>query len=124
MSENMRRIAPVLASIAIVIAIAVLRDRSKTLAAITATMPINVALALWLVTVADGTDQATVVSFTRSMFAGVVATLIWLLVVWLGARAGWGLGRLFLAGYAAWGIALGMALIMQSLVGTGATLPH
>jgi hypothetical protein len=124
MNDTYRRIAPVLASIAIIIVIAVLRDRSKALAAITATMPINVALGLWLVYVADGTDQATVISFTRSMFAGVVATLIWLVAVWLGARAGWGLGRLLLVGYAAWGLAIGVVFAVQSLLGGPPAFPR
>jgi hypothetical protein len=124
MNQTFRRVAPVLASIAIIIVIAVLRDRFKALAAITATMPVNVALGLWLVYVADGTDQATVVSFSRSMFAGVVATLIWLLAVWLAARAGWGLGRLLLVGYAAWGVAVGAMCVVQSLLGVGPVLPR
>jgi ABC-type Fe3+ transport system permease subunit len=124
MNETTRRIAPVLASIAIIIAIAVLRDRSKALAAITATMPVNVALALWLMAVADDADQATVVSFTQSMMAGVLATLVWLLAVWLGARAGWGLGRLYLVGYAAWGVVIGVAYLLQSLLGAGPGFPR
>jgi hypothetical protein len=107
-----------------VIQIAVLRERSKALAAITATMPINVALGLYLITVADGTDQETVVSFVRSMVIGVIGTLIWLLAVWLAARAGWTLGRLLLVGYLAWGIAIGAIFALQSLVGRSSIFPR
>jgi len=117
-NETYRRIAPVLASIVIIIVIAVLRERSKLLAAITATMPINITLALWIVTVSDGTDQETVVSFVRSMVIGVIGTLIWLLAVWLAARAGWAFPRLLLVGYLAWGIAIGGIFALQSFLGS------
>lgn len=106
---------------AIIVVIAVLRDRSRMLAAITATMPINVALGLWIV--AAGAEQSAVVSFTRSMLAGVAATLIWVVAVWLGARAGWGLGRLLLSGYVAWGVALGAAMLGASLLGADPMFP-
>jgi hypothetical protein len=124
LNETYRRIAPVLASIAIIIVIAVLRERSKALAAITATMPINVALALWIIYVSDGTDQETVVSFVRSMVIGVIGTLIWLLAVWLAARAGWALPRLLLVGYIAWGIATGAIFALQSLIGRSSIFHH
>lgn len=123
MNDTQRGIAQVLASMAIIIVIALLRDRSRTLAAITATMPVNVALGLWIVRTGEGTGQADVVSFTRSMVAGVGATLIWVVAVWLGARAGWGMGRLLVLGYAAWAVALGAALALQSLLGAGVVFP-
>jgi len=124
MNETFHRIAPVLASIAIIVVIAVLRERSRALAAITATMPINVALALWIIFVSDGTDQETVVSFVRSMVIGVIGTLIWLLAVWLAARAGWKLPRLLLVGYVAWGIAIGAIFALQSFLGSSSIFPR
>ncbi len=123
MNETWRRIGPVLASIAIIILISLLRERSKAVAAITATMPIGVALALYLIYVAEGTDQAAVVDFVRSMILGVTATLIWLLAVWLAARAGWRLPRLLLVGYAAWAVAIGVTFFVQSLLGGPPLLP-
>ena len=124
MNDTLRRIGPVLLSIVIIIVIALLRERSRVLAAITATMPINVALALYLIYVAEGTDQAAVVDFVRSMVLGVTATLIWLLAVWLAARAGWRLPRLLLVGYVAWGIAIGAIFALQSLLGTPSIFRH
>jgi hypothetical protein len=123
-NETYRRIAPVLASIGIIIVIAVLRERSKALAAITATMPINITLALWIITASDGSDQETVVSFVRSMVIGIVGTLIWLLAVWLAARAGWTLPRLLVVGYLAWAIAIGAIFALQSAVGNSLIFPR
>lgn len=116
MNESWRRIAPVFASIAVIIVIAILREGSKALAAITATMPISVALALWIIHTGEGTDQAALVEFIRSMIVGVLATLVWLLAVWLTARAGWGLGGLLLVGYVAWAAAIAAIFALQAVL--------
>ena len=113
MSGTWARIGPVAGSIGIIILIAVLRERSESLAAITATMPMTVALALWIM-YAQGTDQSAVVDFVKSMALGLVGSLGWLLVVWVGARAGWGLGRLLAAGYGAWGLIVCVVFLLQS----------
>lgn len=115
MNVTWRRIAPVLASIAVIIVLAVLRARSRVLAAVTATMPVTIALGLWIVYVAEDGDRTAVVTFARSMLLGLIATATWPLAVWLGARAGWGLPRLLLVGYLAWGITAGAILLLQSL---------
>ena len=117
MNETCRRYGPVAASVGIIILIAVLRERSKVLAAITATMPVNITLALWLMYAAEQTSQADLIDFIRSMAVGVVGTLFWLLTVWAAARAGWGLGRLILLGYSAWGVLLGAVVLMQLVLG-------
>jgi hypothetical protein len=117
MNETWRRIAPVLASIAVIIVLAVLRARSRVLAAVTATMPVTIALGLWIVYVAEDGDRTAVVTFARSMLLGLIATATWPLAVWLGARAGWGLPRLLLVGYVAWAITAGVILLLQSLFG-------
>ena len=97
-------------SIVIIILVAVLRAHSKTLAAITATMPIAVPLALWIVYVAEGGNQAAVVSFTASLFIGVVATAACVAAMWVAARAGWGLVPIVIVGYLAWGATCGVCL--------------
>ena len=48
---------PVLVSIAILIAIGLLREFSRTVAAIVATMLLNIPLALWIVSAADGGNR-------------------------------------------------------------------
>jgi hypothetical protein len=124
MNETLQRIAPVLASILIIILIAVLRARSKTVAAITATMPVNVALGLWIVYVSEGGDHETVIPVVRSMFVGVAATAVWLLAVWAAARAGWGLPRLLLAGYAAWAVTIATVFALQSVFSGASLFSH
>jgi hypothetical protein len=46
---NWQRWLPTLTSIAIILAITLLRDKSRTFAAIIAVTPINIPLALWIV---------------------------------------------------------------------------
>ena len=123
MRQILERFGPVGASILIIVVIAILRERSRAAAAITATMPLNVTLALWLVFSADGTTREDVVGFVRSMAFGVFATFCWLVVVWAVARAGLRLGWLLVAGYGTWALLLGVALLIQSLTGGAAIFP-
>jgi len=117
MNVTWSRIAPVAASIVIIILIALLRAWSKTLAAITATMPINIVLALWIVYAAEGGDPAGVAQFTASMLRGVGATVVFLGAVWLAARAGWGLVPMLVSGYLAWGGTLALTFGLEHLLG-------
>lgn len=98
------RTVPVIVSILIILMVALLRERSRTLAVIFGTMPINLPLTLWI-TFGGATDNvATVAAFVRSLVLGLVATFLWLAVVWLVVRAGWGLWAAVAGGYAAWGV--------------------
>ena len=49
---NVQKLLPVATSIGIIVLVAILRERSRTLAAIFATMPINMPLAIWAVLIA------------------------------------------------------------------------
>ena len=111
------RVLPVLISISIIILVSILRETSKTLASILATMPINIPLALWVVS-ADSTP-ATIETFTRSLFINILPTLAFLLVVWLAARAGWHLMPMIAAGYGAWAVGLGLVFFIRWALGTG-----
>jgi len=117
MNDTFRRIAPVLASIVVIIVLAVVRARSRVLAAVTTTMPVTIALGLWIVYVAEDGDRAAVITFSRSMLLGLVATATWPLAVWLAARAGWGLPRLLLVGYLAWGATAAIIFLLQRALG-------
>jgi hypothetical protein len=103
---NWQEIGPVVISILIIIVIAVVRAYSKTLAAITATMPINIMLALWIIFAAEGGERTTMVRFTGAMVVGVGATLACVVGMWLASRAGWRLVPTIGAGYLAWGVTL------------------
>ena len=117
MTVDWQRILPVVASILIIIAVAIVRQYSKALAPILATMPINIPLAMWIVYSADEGDQAGMEQFVRDLFINILPTFVFLLIAWLGARAGWGLVTTIIVGYVGWGLALGAILVVRRLLG-------
>ncbi len=111
MSEFWRNVGPVVVSILIIIAVAILRAHSRTAAAVLATMPINVPLALWVVYAGAGGDRTVMAQFTQSMLIAIGPTVLFILVVWLAARAGWRLVPMLAVGYCAWSAGLGLTLL-------------
>lgn len=100
---TLQKSLPVITSIVIILLVAILRERSRTLSAILATMPINMVLALWIVVGTPGFDQTAMVQFTRSLLVGLVPSFIWLVVVFAAIRSGWTLLPAILVGYVVWG---------------------
>ena len=115
MTIDWQRIAPVIVSILVIIAVAVLRNYSKTFAAIAATMPINVPLALWIIF--SGDDDPTVrATFTEGMLIGIFPTAVFLAVAWVVVRAGWSLVPILAVGYLAWGVSLVALLMLRRML--------
>lgn len=110
------RLAPVILSILIILLVAILREHSRTLASIVATMPINIPLALWIVASGDG-SAAGLPAFAQALFINIWPTVVFLLVAWLAARAGWGLLPVVIAGYVGWGASLGIVLLVRQGLG-------
>ena len=101
---NVQKALPVVASIVIILVVAFLRDRSKTLATIFVTMPINMPLALWVL-VSNGPEDSTVLAnYVRSLVIGLVPAFIWLGIVYVCLRLGWSLLGSIGAGYAVWAV--------------------
>jgi len=99
---SLQRALPVVVSIAIILAVALLRDRSRTLAAILAVMPINIPLALWVIASDSDGDPRLLSETIRSMFFGLLPGIVWLGVVLWAVRAGWPILPSIGAGYAVW----------------------
>ncbi len=112
-----QRILPVIVSIVVIIGVAIIRQYSKTLAAVTATMPINIPLAMWIVFSGSENDSQTRIEFSEGMLVGIFPTVLFLAVVFLTTRAGWTLVPTLILGYAVWGIALLLLLGLRRLVG-------
>ena len=101
---SIQKTLPVLASVAIILLVAVLRERSRAAAAVLATMPINIPLALWVVSSGSGGDARVMADFVRSLIAGLIPSFIWLGVVFFAVRAGWGVLPAVGAGYGVWAV--------------------
>jgi hypothetical protein len=104
---NLQKSLPVVTSIAIILVVAVLRDRSKTLATIFATMPINMPLALWVLVSAGPENGDVLATYVRSFIIGLVPAFVWLGVVYVGLKLGWTLLGAIAGGYVIWAILIG-----------------
>jgi hypothetical protein len=115
MTIDWQRILPVLVSIGVIIMVAILRQHSRTLAAITATMPINIPLALWIVYSGEQ-NSVKLATFIEGLIVGVIPIFPFLLIAYWGARSGWGFVQMLVGGYIGWGICLGILLLVQALL--------
>jgi hypothetical protein len=115
-NETWQQVLPVLTSILIIVVVAVLRAYSETLAAITASMPVTIPLALWIVYSGSGGDQTAVVQFIEALLSTLVANVFFIVVIWLAARARWRLVPSLAVGYLTWGVALGLIMGARHLL--------
>lgn len=110
-------VVPVVISILVIVLVAIIEKQSKLAAAVTATMPLTVPLALWIVYVSAGGDRVSVEQFTRSMVIGIVPTIAFVIAVWLAARAGLKLVPILVTGYGVWGLVLALVIGVKHVVG-------
>lgn len=116
MSIDWSRVAPVLVSIGIIILIAVLRQYSKTFAAIAATMPINVPLGMWIVYSGSDDQQAALAEFSAAAVINIIPSFIFLVVAWYVSKQGFSLIPTILLGYVGWAVSLGIVFLVRALV--------
>jgi drug/metabolite transporter (DMT)-like permease len=111
------KVAPVIVSILIIIAVAILRQYSKTFAAIAATMPINIPLGLWIMysgTEGDAaTKQKALADFGELLLVNIFPTVAFLVTAWLMTRAGHSLLATIIVGYVIWAVLLGAVLLVR-----------
>ena len=98
------------------ILIAVLRSYSTTVAAITATMPVMVPLAFWIMYAGEGGDGIVMTRFLQTMVFGLLATLVSLLAMLYATRAGWGVTGIIAACYGSWAIAIAIYQLIARLL--------
>lgn len=106
MTIHWERIAPVIVSILIIIAIAILRQYSAVFASIAAVMPINVPLGMWIVAAGDDNPKEALSTFSEALLVNIIPTIAFLVVAWQMTKAGYGLLPTIGVGYAVWGVGL------------------
>ncbi|OQA40788.1 MAG: hypothetical protein BWY52_02777 [Chloroflexi bacterium ADurb.Bin325] len=112
-TDTWRQVAPVLVSMLIILAVALLRNHSRVLAGILGTMPINVALSLWIVYSGARGERSNIQQYTDTLPYGILGTVAFILAVWLAARAGWKLLPMLAIGYVAWGATLALIFALR-----------
>lgn len=116
MQIDWHRTLPVIISICVILLVAALRDYSRILAAITATMPINIPLSFWIIWSAAPGDNKALGDYGAATVISLIPTMIFTLVAWQAARAGWKIAPVLLAGYAAWLAGLGLVFGLRWLI--------
>lgn len=110
-------VLPVIVSILVIITIALVQRQSKLVAAITATMPLNVVLGYWVVASASIDDQKAVIDFSQGMLVGIIPTMAFLLVLWLASRYGMKPFPALGLSYATWAVGIGIILVLRRIFG-------
>jgi hypothetical protein len=114
-----QEILPVIVSIGVIILVAVLQRYSKTVAAVTATMPVNIPLSIWIIYASSGGDHSTMTNYADGLVAGIIPTVAFVVAVWFAARLGFHLASTILFGYATWTVVLLAVIGLKRLLGLG-----
>jgi hypothetical protein len=110
-------IVPVFISVTVIIFVAAIQRQSKLIAAVTATMPLTIPLALWIVYSSSNGDRVSVESFTRNMLSGIVPTAAFVLAIWIASRIGFKLVPMIAFGYSVWAVTLVTLLSLRRWLG-------
>lgn len=108
-----QRVTPVLISIAIIILVAIARTYSRALTVILATMPINIPLAMYIVSSGNPEDKEGFADFMGGLIIGIIPTFCFLFIAYFAARAGWNIWLILIAGYVGWAVCLAVVLLVQ-----------
>lgn len=111
----MKKMLPVLISIAIIITVALLRERSRTLAAVLVTLPINIPLSMWIVARGNAGNTKIIYDFARSTVIGMGITQVWILIVFFALRAGWTLPAALASAYGVWIVLIAVLFMSRVL---------
>src|SRR5262245_47096452 len=114
MSIDWSRVVPVIVSIGIIVAVAILRQYSRTFAAIAATMPINIPLGMWIIYAGTEDRQAALAEFSEAILLNILPSLGFIVVAWQMTKAGYPLLPTIVAGYVVWAVGLGLIFLIRA----------
>ena len=106
----------ILVGCALITAVALISDRSRTMAGILGTAPINIPIVLWIIWSKSESTYADIELTSRSMLLGIASTACFIAVCWYGFGRRWPFALTMGAGYIIWAaVAFGPGLIRQLL---------
>jgi hypothetical protein len=114
---NWNEILPVLVSICIIIAVAVLKKVSSDFAAIAATMPINIPLGMWVFMSGGDKTNEDLTKFTGAIFINMMPTLLFIVAAWFVLRNGGNIIIAIAIGYLTWALALALLYFIKHQFG-------
>ena len=114
---NWKDVLPVVISVVVIIAVAILEKQSKFVAAITATMPLTAALAVWIVYSSSEGDSESMTDFSRGLVLGILPTIAFAIATWLSFRAGLKLVPALAIAYGTWALGVGLLVGLRRTLG-------
>ena len=114
---KLHEVLPVMISMGVIILVAVLQRQSKLIAAVTATMPVTIPLALWIVYSSSQGNQQAVERFSQSLVFGIIPTAAFVVALWVTARLGLKLALMIVVAYGVWAATLALVLGLRRLFG-------
>jgi uncharacterized membrane protein (GlpM family) len=110
------KIVPVVASVVIIVRVALVQERSRELAAVVAVMPLTMPLAAWIVFSGSGGDHQQTARFAGSMFAAAyLPTAVFVAALWWGSRQAWSLPLTLVGAFAAWAALVALPHLIRRL---------
>jgi hypothetical protein len=104
----------ILVGYALITAVAVISDRSRALAGIVGTAPINIPIILWIIWGKSDGNYANIQEVTRSMLIGIVSTACFIALCWFGFNRRWSFVTTLAVGYLVWAaVVFGPALLRR-----------
>ena len=110
------RVLPVIVSVVVIIGIAFINQYSKSFAAIFTTLPVKITLAVWIVYSAEQGNAKELSEFSTGLLAGIIPNVMYIIGIWMAARADYGLVQMLLSGAVLWAITLMVTLGIRQLV--------
>jgi len=114
---RMQDVLPVVISVIIILAVALLEKYSKLFASITATMPLTIVLAIWIVYSANDGNKLVMDTFNLNLLIGLLPTALFVVAAWLSIRAGIKLMPTIGIGYVIWGISSWILILIRRSLG-------
>lgn len=111
------KVIPVVISIIVIIAVAIISEYSKTLAAITAVMPIGIPLGMWVAVAGQEKPDEFLSEFSGLIAINMIPTLCFIGAAWFIARSGYSLWPTIIGGYVVWAITLIVLLLVRQMFG-------
>ena len=98
----------------LITAVALISDRSRAMAGILGTAPINIPIILWILWGKGEGDYANMTEVSQSMLLGIFSTACFIAVCWYGFNRRWPFALTIALGYLIWAaVAFGPALVLR-----------
>ena len=106
----------ILVGCALITAVALISDRSRALAGIVGTAPINIPIILWIIWGKSDDDYVNLQEVSRSMLLGIVSTAGFIALCWFGFNRRWPFVTTLAVGYLVWAAIVFGPTLLRRLV--------